>query len=104
MTNGNGAPARAGAAPAQRARAVCEGLFVRKSERAAHLAPQQQQPSINIQINVTANNVAETDYEVMLSVEGKAENAGTLMFSFDLVNTPASSGSRTCRRKACIRW
>src|SRR5471030_3166111 len=61
MTNGNGAP------PA-----------------AAPLAPQAQQPAINIQINVTANNVSENEYEVVLSVEGKAENAGKVMFSFDL--------------------
>jgi len=47
--------------------------------------PQQAQPAINIQINVTANNASETDYEVILSIEGKAETSGTLMFSFELV-------------------
>ena len=46
---------------------------------------QQAQPAINIQINVSANNAAETDYEVVLSIEGKAETSGTLMFSFELV-------------------
>ena len=50
----------------------------------ASLAPQPQQPAINIQINVTANNIAENEYEVTLSVEGKAENGGKVMFSFDL--------------------
>ena len=50
----------------------------------ASLAPQQQQPAINIQINVSANNIAENEFEVTLSVEGKAENAGKVMFSFDL--------------------
>ena len=50
----------------------------------ASLAPQQQQPAINIQINVSANNIAENEYEVTLSVEGKAENGGKLMFSFEL--------------------
>ena len=48
------------------------------------LAPQQQQPAINIQINVSANNIAENEFEVTLSVEGKAENGGKVMFSFDL--------------------
>jgi preprotein translocase subunit SecB len=48
-------------------------------------APQQAQPAINIQINVTANNASETDYEVILSIEGKAETGQTLMFSFELV-------------------
>src|SRR3954465_2581084 len=46
---------------------------------------QQAQPAINIQINVSANNATETDYEVILSIEGKAETSGTLMFSFELV-------------------
>jgi preprotein translocase subunit SecB len=46
---------------------------------------QQAQPAINIQINVSANNATETDYEVVLSIEGKAETSGTLMFSFELV-------------------
>ena len=44
----------------------------------------QEAPQINIQINVGANNVSENEFEVTLSIEGKAENAGKLMFSFDL--------------------
>ena len=36
------------------------------------------------QINVSANNLSENEFEVILSVEGKAENAGKVMFSFDL--------------------
>ncbi|MCA6126358.1 protein-export chaperone SecB, partial [Bradyrhizobium sp. WSM 1704] len=50
----------------------------------ASLGPQQQQPAINIQINVSANNLSEHEYEVILSIEGKAEGAGKVMFSFDL--------------------
>ncbi|RYE50517.1 MAG: protein-export chaperone SecB [Hyphomicrobiales bacterium] len=49
------------------------------------LGPQQQQPAISIQINVGANNVADADYEVTLTIEGKAENNGTVLFSFELV-------------------
>jgi preprotein translocase subunit SecB len=45
----------------------------------------QQQPAINIQINVNAKQLAETDVEVELKLEGKAEAAGTVLFSFDLV-------------------
>jgi preprotein translocase subunit SecB len=44
----------------------------------------QQQPAINIQINVNAKPLAENDVEVELKLEGKAEAAGTLLFSFDL--------------------
>ena len=48
------------------------------------LAPSQTQPSINIQINVGVGQLAPTDYEVTLSLEGKAENTGSVMFAFDL--------------------
>ena len=44
----------------------------------------QQNPAINIQINVTATPLAATDFEVVLKIEGKAEVPGTLLFSFDL--------------------
>jgi preprotein translocase subunit SecB len=48
------------------------------------LAPNQTQPAINIQINVGVGQSAETDYEVTLKLEGKAESAGLMLFAFDL--------------------
>ena len=45
------------------------------------------QPQLAIQINVGAKPLSETDIEVALKIEGKAENsadAGKLMFSFEL--------------------
>lgn len=45
---------------------------------------QQQQPAINIQINVQANAISATDFEVILNTEGKAERDGKVLFSFDL--------------------
>ena len=48
------------------------------------LAPTQTQPAINIQINVAVQQLAETDYEISLNLEGKAENSGTVLFAFDL--------------------
>src|SRR5437763_11534646 len=48
------------------------------------LQPQQQQPAINIQINVTPRQLSATDFEVELKLEGKAETGTTVMFSFDL--------------------
>jgi preprotein translocase subunit SecB len=48
------------------------------------LAPSQTQPNINIQINVGVGQSAETDYEVTLKLEGKAESAGLTLFAFDL--------------------
>jgi preprotein translocase subunit SecB len=49
------------------------------------LTPGQQQPAINIQINVNAKPVAETDIEVELKLEGKAETPQLMLFGFDLV-------------------
>ena len=50
------------------------------------LAPSQAQPSINIQINVGVGQMAVTDYEVSLKLEGKAESQDPtmLLFAFDL--------------------
>ena len=45
----------------------------------------QVQPQIGIQINVNANPMGPTDFEVELKLEGKAEGGGTVLFSFDLV-------------------
>src|ERR1700730_13873572 len=43
-----------------------------------------QQPSINIQINVNARPFAETDFEVELKLDGKADVSGNVLFAFEL--------------------
>jgi preprotein translocase subunit SecB len=43
-----------------------------------------QPPQIAIQINVNATPLSDSDVEVVLALTGKAEAAGTLMFSFEL--------------------
>jgi preprotein translocase subunit SecB len=43
-----------------------------------------QQPAVSLQINVSANPLPASDVEVELKLEGKAEAAGAVMFSFDL--------------------
>ena len=48
------------------------------------LAPGSEPPQINIQINVGANPLSDTDIEVVLKLEGKAENGGSLLFHFEL--------------------
>jgi preprotein translocase subunit SecB len=48
------------------------------------LTPSQTPPAINIQINVNVTPMSETDYDVALRIEGKAEVTGTLLFAFDL--------------------
>jgi preprotein translocase subunit SecB len=44
-----------------------------------------QQPAINIQINVNPNQLSNTDFEIELKLEGKAEVNGTVLFNFELV-------------------
>jgi preprotein translocase subunit SecB len=43
-----------------------------------------QQPQINIQVNVSANPLSETDIEVSLRLEGKAEHQSKVLFNFEL--------------------
>jgi preprotein translocase subunit SecB len=49
------------------------------------LAPSPQQPAINIEVSVDAAPMSETDFEVTLAIEGKAESQGMLLYGFELV-------------------
>jgi preprotein translocase subunit SecB len=63
------------------------------------LVPSSAQPNINIQVNVEAAPTSETDFEVTLRLEGKAESENLVLYSFELVfggvfrilNVPADS-------------
>jgi preprotein translocase subunit SecB len=46
---------------------------------------QPAQPQINVSVNVTANALSESDFEVELRLEGKAEANGSVMFNVELV-------------------
>jgi preprotein translocase subunit SecB len=48
------------------------------------LQQQQEQPAINIQINVNATPLSDSDVEVVLKLEGKADISGKVLFAFDL--------------------
>jgi preprotein translocase subunit SecB len=85
MTNGNGTPPEAAQAPQLNVLAqYTKDLSFENPNAPSSLQPQSQPPQINIQINVGANNLSETEFEVTLTVEGKAETAGKVMFSFEL--------------------
>ena len=84
MTNGNGAPPEQAPPQLNVLAQYTKDLSFENPNAPSSLAPQQQQPAINIQINVSANNLSENEFEVTLSIEGKAENAGKVMFSFEL--------------------
>jgi len=63
------------------------------------LAPSTQSPNIAINIAVEAAPLGETDFEVTLRLEGKANSQGMLLFGFELLyagvfrilNVPADS-------------
>ncbi len=48
------------------------------------LAPQETPPEISIEVNVNVNQIAETDYDVTLVMEGRAGDKANLLFSFEL--------------------
>jgi preprotein translocase subunit SecB len=48
------------------------------------LGPQQTAPNISVQINVNARQVAPTDFEVSLMLEGGAGQGSDTMFKFEL--------------------
>ena len=92
MTTTNGGPAAVGttqgAVPDQPQLTVV-AQYIKDFSFENPNAPQslnsrQEQPQISIQINVGATPLSETDIEVVITLEGKAETGSTLLFRFDL--------------------
>ena len=88
-TPGNGGPAPSPEAQQSQAQLSVLGQYIKdfsfeNPNAPRSLAPSQTQPAINIQINVGVQQLGETDYEISLKLEGKAESSGTLLFAFDL--------------------
>lgn len=48
------------------------------------LTPQEKAPQISIQVNVGAQQLSETDFEVELKLEGNAKIDSETLFAFDL--------------------
>ena len=48
------------------------------------LGPQEKAPNISIQVNVNAKQLAETDYEVNVMLEGSAGEGADTLFKFEL--------------------
>jgi preprotein translocase subunit SecB len=49
------------------------------------LAPQTEQPDINIAVNVNAKNLAPNDFEVELHLDAKAMSGGKVVFAADVL-------------------
>jgi preprotein translocase subunit SecB len=56
-----------------------------ENPNAPHSFQTAQQPQINIQINVSAQPLSETDVEVALKIDGRADVSGSVLFAFDLL-------------------
>ena len=85
MTNGNGAPPEQAPPQLNVLAQYTKDLSFENPNAPASLAPQAQQPAINIQINIGVGQLSATDYEVSLKLEGKAEGTdATILFAFDL--------------------
>ena len=85
MTNGNGAPFSTSAPPLLNVLAqYIKDFSFENPNSPESLKPQNSQPAINIQINVGANTIGDNDYEVLLHIEGKAQNEGQLLFGFEI--------------------
>lgn len=92
MTTTNGGPAPGGAAPgagADQPQLTVVAQYIKDFSFENPNAPQslgarQEQPQIAIQINVGATPLSETDVEVVIKLDGKAEASATLLFSFEL--------------------
>jgi preprotein translocase subunit SecB len=49
------------------------------------LMQQQAQPTMNIQVNVAPKQLSNTDFEVELKLDGKAESNNQVLFAFELI-------------------
>jgi len=88
-TPGNGGPAQGAAGQQSQAQLSVLGQYIKdfsfeNPNAPRSLTPTQTQPAINIQINVGVQQLATTDYEVTLKLDGKAESSGSVLFAFDL--------------------
>ncbi|WP_232629645.1 protein-export chaperone SecB [Methylobacterium sp. Leaf118] len=82
--NGNGAQ-DGDLAPAINALAqYAKDLSFENPNAPRSLQPQEGGPQINIQVNVNAQQIAEADFEVELTLEGDAKIKNEVLFAFEL--------------------
>lgn len=81
-TNGNGA---ANAAPQINTLAqYAKDLSFENPNAPRSLTPQERGPNISVQVNVNAQQLAESDFEVQLKLEGSAGDGPDTLFKFEL--------------------
>jgi preprotein translocase subunit SecB len=81
--NGNGSQGEAG--PQLNALAqYAKDISFENPNAPRSLTPQEQPPQISIQVNVNAKQLADTDFEVDLTLEGNAKIGDETLFAFEL--------------------
>ncbi len=85
MPNGNGGGAENNTAPTLNAMVQYTKDFSFENPNAPRsLGPQAKPPQISIQVNVNARQVAQSDFEVELLLEGSAGEGADTLFKFEL--------------------
>lgn len=85
MASNNGAPAPETKAPAINVLAqYAKDVSFENPNAPRSLAPRQTNPQIEIQVNVNARKVGDTDFEVELAIEGSAKEGEQVIFRVDL--------------------
>jgi preprotein translocase subunit SecB len=84
MSTTNGGQGEAPQAPQLTVLAQYIKDFSFENPNAPQALMQGQQPQINIQINVSAKPMSDTDIEVALKLDGRAQNGETMLFGFEL--------------------
>jgi preprotein translocase subunit SecB len=90
MTTGNGGTAQPQAQPQATAPQLnilaqyIKDFSFENPNSPQSLVTSGQNPAINIQVNVSANQLQDNNIEVVLKIDGKADTAGTTLFAFEL--------------------
>ncbi|MEC9342860.1 MAG: protein-export chaperone SecB [Pseudomonadota bacterium] len=82
--NGQGVTQQAGPALSVLAQYIKDFSFENPNSPNS-LRPRENSPNINIGINVTANGLSKTDYEVLLKLEAKAVSGEETIFNAELL-------------------
>ncbi|GAC1552528.1 MAG: protein-export chaperone SecB [Beijerinckiaceae bacterium] len=82
-TSGNGATKVAGPSLNSLAQYMKDFSFENPNAPRS-LGPQEKGPNIAIQVNVNARQLADSDFEVMLKLEGSAGEGNDTLFKFEL--------------------
>jgi preprotein translocase subunit SecB len=83
--NGNGAPGADNSPSLNALAQYIKDLSFENPNAPRSLAPTGQPPQISISVNVNAKQIADTDYEVELTLEGRAGEQPNVLFSFELL-------------------